>query len=175
MDLQFVSQPEKPQKKVTAYFDGCFEAYASQTTSYGGVVYVDGIKVWQISNLVEFIPGREDHGSSNVGEYCGLVAILKYLLSEGLYKEDVTIYGDSMLVICQMFGDKKKGGNRWQIKSGFYVPYARQALILLRSFKTIQGQWIPREQNTVADKLSKAKLLKKTTPKLVKEPSKWHF
>ncbi|WP_143309040.1 reverse transcriptase-like protein [Candidatus Entotheonella palauensis] len=46
----------------------------------------------------------------------------------------------------------------WKIKEGIYVPFAKQAQALREGFVNLGWQWIPRSQNTIADRLSKAHL-----------------
>jgi hypothetical protein len=47
---------------------------------------------------------------------------------------------------------------RWRVKRGCYVELAREAKSLLVQFPYIEGKWVPRERNSVADGLSKAAL-----------------
>ena len=75
------------------------------------------------------------------------------LVFQGFYngkglKKIINIYGDSMLVINQMTG-------KWKIKSGYYVDYATECKKFLKLFTNINLKWIPREENTYADNLSK--------------------
>lgn len=58
-----------------------------------------------------------------------------------------------MLVIRQCFG-------KWKIKRGLYTEYALEAKRKLLQFKNMSGKWIPREQNQLADDLSKDHLRK---------------
>jgi hypothetical protein len=62
-------------------------------------------------------------------------------------------------VIRQMFGG---GGfkKKWQIRGGHYAQIAFRCRELLKRFPRIRGEWIPREENTLADELSKAQLIK---------------
>ena len=145
---------------VKAYFDGCCEPKnPGGTASYGVVVLIDGKRKWEKSEIFHPEKGKENETSNNVAEYSGFIAILKYLVTNGLDKIPVTIYGDSQLVLYQMFGDhvRKK---KWKIKKGYYVPLAKEAKQLLYHLGYVKGQWIPREENTIADELSKAKLIK---------------
>lgn len=80
--------------------------------------------------------------TNNEAEYMGLIAGLKYL--QNLKIEEVQIEGDSKLVIEQIFGS-------WQCKHPRLKPYYQMVKELLKSFKFINGRWIPREQNNVAD------------------------
>jgi len=55
--------------------------------------------------------------------------------------------------------DDPKFHVRWGIHKGFYVELARKALKLVKKFPHIEGHWIPREENTIADELSKRELV----------------
>ena len=90
-------------------------------------------------------------------------SIVVYLLysagspNQGLFEAQIIVYGDSKLVIEQMFGS-------WKIRKGAYVPLALAAQRLLRQFKNIKGRWIPREKNEIADELSKSALVREGVP-----------
>jgi len=143
------------KKKIKAYFDGCCEPVnPGGTASFGAVVFIDNKRVWECSRLFIPIKGREKETSNNVAEYSGFASILEYLIENDLTKESIKIYGDSNLVIQQMLGN-------WRMKSGFYIPVAFRAKELLKKFKKRPDlYWIPREENSIADELSKAELLK---------------
>ena len=135
-----------------AYFDGaCEPVNAGGTAAYGAVIMQEGHHIWECSELFYPAQGKEHETSNNLAEYCGLIAVLEHLLSLGAQQEPIMVYGDSQLVIQQMFG-------RWNIKAGIYVPYALKAKELCQIFSMLSGQWIPRQQNTVAHALSKAPL-----------------
>jgi ribonuclease HI len=139
---------------IEAYFDGCCEPVnPGGTASFGAVVFIDGVRHWECSRLFTPVKGKERETSNNVAEYSGFVAILEYLITQGLEKTRVKIFGDSNLVIQQMFGT-------WKMKKGFYIETALKAQKLLKNFPNTTGHWIPREQNGIADELSKAELLK---------------
>ena len=141
-----------PNPTYIAYFDGsCGPMNPGGTTSYGAVILREGQPIWECSKLFHPEQGKERETSNNLAEYCGLIAILEHLLSLGAQQEPIMVYGDSTLVIEQMFGHKK-------IKRGIYVPYAHKAKALCQTFSKLSGQWIPRTLNTVADALSKAPL-----------------
>ena len=107
--------------------------------------------VWQNSTFKEASPKN----SNNVAEYMALIEILKYFNNSGIVNKIIKIYGDSKLVINQMLG-------LWNIKEGLYVKYAKEAKnLLLKSNNRFQFQWIPREKNEVADRLSKEELIKR--------------
>ena len=140
--------------KIIAYFDGaCEPVNPGGTASFGAVVFVDGNRVWETSQIFYPIKGKENETSNNVAEYSGFVSILEYLLEMGYEKEEIHVFGDSNLVIKQMFGT-------WKMRKGFYIPIAKKAKVLVKKFKNMKGFWIPREENSIADELSKAELIK---------------
>lgn len=118
---------------------------------YGAIIFKDGVKIWEDSKI--FIPtkGHEKETSNNIGEYSGFKAILDYLIEHDLTKSQIVVYGDSKLVIKQMFGS-------WRIKFGYYVPIAKICNAMIKQFPYLTGKWIPREENSLADELSKAEL-----------------
>lgn len=141
---------KNPQKSVRAWFDGVTEPInPGGTCAYGAVVQVNGKKAWEYFKVI----GSGKGMTNNVGEYAGFLAVLNYLLAERLTDADIAVFGDSNLVINQMFGD-------WEIKDGHYAPMALEAKRLLKKFPRISGQWIPREKNQRADWLSKQALVK---------------
>jgi ribonuclease HI len=128
------------------------------TAAFGAVILRDGIRVWEASKIFRPQLGCEKMVSNNLAEYSGFEAILLYLLKEGLNKEAIIVRGDSRLVICQNFvtcGYRSK----WKMHGGFYLPIALQCKELLKQFPNIAGEWIPREQNFLADELSKRELI----------------
>lgn len=146
---------------IEAYFDGaCEPVNPGGTASFGAVVFKDGLRIWELSKLFVPVKGKERMTSNNVAEYSGFISILEYLIANKLQDEKITIYGDSMLVLCQCLMDDPRYGVRWRVKGGFYVPFAMKAKKLLKKFPNINGRWIPREQNIIADELSKAELIK---------------
>lgn len=139
---------------IKAFFDGCCEPKnPGGVAAYGAVIFRDGHRMWEQSEIFYPKKGREEGTSNNLAEYSGFKAILDYLLASGLQLEPIEIFGDSNLVIQQMFG-------RWKIRSGYYVPVALACRKLLSQFPSIRGQWIPREENSIADELSKAQLVR---------------
>ncbi len=139
---------------IEAFFDGCCEPInPGGTASYGAVILRDGQRIWEESRIFRPAKGREKWTSNNLAEYSGFQSILLYLLDKGLNEEEVRILGDSQLVIKQMTG-------RWRIRQGYYVQITFRCRELLTRFPRISLRWIPREENRLADELSKAQLIK---------------
>lgn len=134
---------------IKAYFDGCCEpTNPGGYCGFGAVIFKDKERIWEYSGFIDASPTT----SNNVGEYKAFIKILEYLYENNMRNEDITVYGDSKLVIEQMFGT-------WRIKKGFYVPFAHEAQVLVEQFEDLKGQWIPRDDNYLADELSKRELL----------------
>ncbi len=83
--------------------------------------------------------------SNNVAEYRGLIAGLSAAAELGARR--VAVRMDSKLVVEQMSG-------RWRIKHESMKPLAREAVALRSRFDEVTFQWIPREQNSHADRLA---------------------
>jgi ribonuclease H / adenosylcobalamin/alpha-ribazole phosphatase len=83
--------------------------------------------------------------TNNVAEYQGLIAGLA--AARELGASEVEVRMDSKLVVEQMSG-------RWQVKHPSMRPLARQAAELAAGFDRIRFEWIPRAQNSHADRLA---------------------
>ncbi|MDG4666385.1 bifunctional RNase H/acid phosphatase [Mycobacterium sp. 236(2023)] len=83
--------------------------------------------------------------TNNVAEYRGLIAGLEAAAGAGA--TDVAVCMDSKLVVEQMSG-------RWRVKHSDLIPLQRQAANLARQFSSIDYTWIPRAQNSHADRLA---------------------
>jgi broad specificity phosphatase PhoE/ribonuclease HI len=85
--------------------------------------------------------------TNNVAEYRGLIAGLEAALALGA--DGVEVRMDSKLVVEQMAG-------RWQVKHPSMRPLAAEARALAARFTDISYSWIPRAQNSHADRLANA-------------------
>jgi len=83
--------------------------------------------------------------SNNVAEYGGLIAGLQAALELGA--DEVEVRMDSKLVVEQMSG-------RWQVKHPAMKPLAREAAALVQRLGRVRFGWIPRAQNSHADRLA---------------------
>ncbi|MGQ0623481.1 MAG: bifunctional RNase H/acid phosphatase [Sporichthyaceae bacterium] len=88
--------------------------------------------------------------TNNVAEYSGLIAALEAAFAIDPEAE-VEVRMDSKLVIEQMAG-------RWQIKHPGLRPLALRARNLIRHHDRVRWTWIPRAQNSHADRLANAAL-----------------
>lgn len=137
--------------KIECYFDGCCEPKnPGGAMGIGAIVIVDSETKLSYNGFVPLSPNN----TNNIAEYLALEKIIDYLLENKLDGNQITICGDSQLAIRQMTGE-------YGMNSGAYIPYARRCLTKIASFNKIpKFQWIPREQNEEADKLSKGELSK---------------
>jgi ribonuclease H / adenosylcobalamin/alpha-ribazole phosphatase len=83
--------------------------------------------------------------TNNVAEYGGLIAGLRAAAELGA--DEVEVRMDSKLVVEQMSG-------RWKVKHPSMQPLAREAASLARQFARVGYTWIPRAQNSHADRLA---------------------
>jgi len=86
-------------------------------------------------------------GAVNVAEYLGIIAALRHAFRLGF--DSVRVSSDSQLVIRQICG-------RYKVKHRDLKRLHREAKDILRCFRSAKLRWVPREQNTEADALSRA-------------------
>jgi ribonuclease HI len=135
---------------IVGYFDGaCEPINPGGTIGYGAAVTENGQVVWYAAGM----SGPEDGPTSNnLAEYTALLALLDQLIEQKLTKANIEICGDSRLVIEQMSG-------RWKIGRGIYAQAAHNARSLAAQFTNLRFRWIPRDENHLADELSKSELI----------------
>jgi len=133
-----VSQTDTPHDRVVMYADGGSRGNPGPA-GYGSVVLApDGTVLAERAASL----GRV---TNNVAEYSGLIAGLEAARELGASRVDVRM--DSKLVVEQMSG-------RWQVKHPDMKPLARKASGLVRDFEKVTFEWVPRAQNTHADRLA---------------------
>lgn len=130
---------------IAVYCDGlCEPVNPGGVATFGFVVFADGGMIHQGKGVVG--EGREM--SNNVAEYSGLCAALCWLLEKKLHHCALTVHSDSRLLVNQMSG-------KWKTHEGLYMKWYVEARELSRKYTKLQFQWIPREQNRLADELSR--------------------
>lgn len=125
----------------TVYIDGLSRPRNPGTGTYGYVVYEGERKVAEGGGLA----GR--NVTSNFAEYTALVEALKKL-RERRVEGDIEVKSDSQLLV----GHMSKG---WKVKGGGYVEKLKEAKELLKEFRSVTFQWIPREKNAEADLITR--------------------
>ena len=133
-------------KTYLCYFDGsCEPQNPNGAMGYGIYIKSDDSEYWDAKQ----IPPKVGN-TNNIAEYLGLLLILNLMIKKE--NSHIKIYGDSLMVVNQMNGT-------FAIKEGGYVPYAKKAKELLNKVKEkniVEINWIPREENEIADNLSKS-------------------
>jgi len=105
-----------------------------------------GVVLIENSNIITTISKKlPDKGTNNIAEYTALLAGILKALELG-WKE-VSIEGDSELVINQVNGT-------WSIKKEHLENLYNQVVKELSNFDSYTINWIPRENNSIADKLA---------------------
>jgi len=130
---------------IVVYYDGA--CGPNNPGGHGG----SGIYITQNERLLyqeSYYIGQGPHLSNNVSEYVAVIRALSYLLDQKLNHENITLYGDSNLTVLQL-------SDKWKCKKGLYKQYFLMAKDLKKHFTDISFVWIPREQNCIADELSK--------------------
>jgi ribonuclease HI len=69
-------------------------------------------------------------------------------LRERRVEGDIVVKSDSQLLV----GHMSKG---WKVKGGGYVEKLKEARELLREFRSVTFEWIPREKNAEADLITR--------------------
>ena len=134
---------------IVVYTDGLAEPSNPGIGTYGYVAYRDGKEL------------RRGHGfdgdpvSNNHAEYAGLIAALESVIE--FADEQIVVKSDSKMLANQMAGAWKVSKKAYNSKAeGTYVDKYIEAKEVARKFKDLRFDWIPREENTEADELSRA-------------------
>ena len=122
------------------------EADGGSRGNPGPAGYGAAVRDADTGELVAEVAAAIGVATNNVAEYGGLIAGLR-AAAEVDSGAEVLVRMDSKLVVEQMSG-------RWQVKHDTLKPLAREAASIVRTFPRVSFQWIPREQNTVADRLA---------------------
>jgi ribonuclease HI len=131
---------------IEVYFDGlCQPVNPGGIACYAYVVKQDG-KTVQINYGIAGKPFSSE-STNNVAEYTALVKALEWLIMNKFTTQTVVVKTDSQLVVNQLEGNYK-------IKAKRIVPLFREVLLLRSKFSDIKIEWVPREQNKEADRLT---------------------
>ena len=139
-----VTAPDR-SAPVTVRFDGaCQPPGGGGVAGWGFVIDGPGLKFEECGLATR---PYSPHSTNNVAEYVGAIRALEQLRAIG-YSGEVVVEGDSQLVIRQMNGE-------YEVRAEHLQAYHDWLRELARSFRKVEFRWIPREENTVADALSK--------------------
>lgn len=136
---------------IELYFDGSCNPNPGGIIGAGFVAKEQGMEIGSGSKNME--PGKNN--TNNVAEYMALILGMDFLIKSEKTKENIIVYGDSLMVIRQMQRMIELSGSRSKRSGkGKYVPWYNMATEKLKLFSNIKFQWIPRESNSEADSLS---------------------
>jgi ribonuclease HI len=125
------------------HFDGlCEPSNPGGVAAYGYQVLRDGRVVHEGSGLAA-PPGPG--ATNNVAEFRALVEGLRWLQAQGA--RGVLVRGDSRLVVETVSG-------RWKLNAAHLIPMRDEARALLLALEG-RLEWVPREENKEADRLSR--------------------
>lgn len=131
---------------IEVYFDGACEPYNPRGIATFGFIVFRNKKVIKEGYGLACEPFSYK-ATNNFAEYMGLIKALKFLVIQGLTKEETIVRGDSKLVINQVLGI-------YSVKSSNLIPLHNIVVELMATFENISFEWIPREKNSLADELS---------------------
>ncbi|MDT5107518.1 MAG: ribonuclease / adenosylcobalamin/alpha-ribazole phosphatase [Mycobacterium sp.] len=100
--------------------------------------------------------------TNNVAEYRGLIAGLE--AAAGVDATEVAVSMDSKLVVEQMVG-------RWRVKHPDLIPLNQRAKEVATRFDRVTYAWIPRAENSYADRLANEAMDAAADPTAVSEPA----
>ena len=123
---------------ITAYFDG--GARQNPGPAGYGVFIVD-----DSGTVLAELHGALGIATNNIAEYRGLIAALQWAVDNDV--TEITIKGDSLLIVEQMRGNYK-------VKNEGLKPLHMQARMLVMQIGNVKFAHVPREQNMDADRLS---------------------
>jgi ribonuclease HI len=138
-------QPASLPSHVTVWFDGACEPQNPGGHGTYGIVIAAGEDGAMLVTDRGYI-GHGDGITNNVAEYRALIEALEYVHEHGPSIQ-ITVHGDSQLVIRQLTGE-------YRVKSERLQPLWREARQLAHDLD-VTFKWVPREQNEHADGLSR--------------------
>jgi len=129
---------------IEAYFDGLCDPNPGGVATYGFLIKRDGKKIHEGHGLA--CAPRTPQATNNVAEYMGVIKALEWLATHKP-AGPIVIRGDSDLIIRQIKGEYK-------VKSPLLAPLHRQATDLLEKLPDVEFEWVQRERNADADRLT---------------------
>lgn len=133
--------------RLNLFFDGAAFPNAKDVGGVRGIgVVLEDASGTVVKEISDRLPGL---GSSNSAEYEALIRGLEEARRLGC--DEILVRGDSQLVIRQLEG-------KFRVTSDKIRPLYDRVVALAREFERFDVQWIPREKNGHADRLSTAPL-----------------
>jgi ribonuclease HI len=137
-----------PDEPVVVQFDGACDPPKGGGVATFGYTIRGG--AWDLEEGGLAVRPYSEHATNNVAEYSGAIRALERLHGLG-WTGRLEVRGDSQLVIRQMLGD-------YAVRAPHLQQYHARLAQLAATFAEVRWVWVPREQNTRADALSKEAL-----------------
>jgi ribonuclease HI len=129
---------ENSENNYTLFFDGCSKNNPGLSGA-GAVIYQNNIEIYTKS----FFVGK--NATNNVAEYTGLIIGLQEAVKQNI--KNLTVKGDSLLVIKQMNG-------HYKVNSSNIIPLYNTAKSFEKHFDKVSYLHVYRNENKRADYLS---------------------
>lgn len=127
-----------PKTEFSLFFDGCSKGNPGPS-GIGAVLYKGENEIWAAARFIG------NHCTNNEAEYRALILGLEEASERKI--EEITVFGDSQLVINQVNGIYK-------VKAKNLFDLYDRVQMLKKCFHFVQFNHVYREQNTRADQLS---------------------
>ncbi|MCD6324609.1 MAG: ribonuclease HI family protein [Desulfurococcales archaeon] len=151
--------------RLVGYFDGlCEPVNPGGVATYGYVIYGADGEVVAEGYGIAAVGMFGDYATNNVAEYSGVIALLRRLKEIGA--RNPLVRGDSRLVIKQLSGE-------FRVRSPRLQHLFTEAKALLDELSG-EVEWVPRERNVEADRLSRVayeEFVKRNLPEFMKHYS----
>jgi len=129
-------------KEITVYFDGGCISNPGGLGSWGYVIYRNGQRIHYDYGIIP-------NSTNNWSEYTALEKAMEFIIEHGI-QGSIHVKGDSQLVIYQMKGEWRAYSNT----SEHFIPRIKKMI----EGRNVKFSWIPREENSEADRLTKIAL-----------------
>jgi len=93
--------------------------------------------------------GKPPDMTNNISEFAAVYAAMVHVIKLGLTQIPIVVKSDSMLVVKQMT-------NKWNCTVPHLIALRDEIKRITKDFKHLEYQWVPREENTEADEVSKS-------------------
>lgn len=141
---RWTNSPKKDEKSINIWIDGlCEPINPGGTASVGYVIKKNDVTIAEGSDVI----GKGQGMTNNVAEYTALIYALKEVKRLKLENELLTIRSDSQLLVNQM-------NRKWAVKAPLIIPLYKIAKDLANGLN-IQLEWVSREENEEADRLTR--------------------
>jgi DNA polymerase III epsilon subunit-like protein len=142
-DYKIVGEPHfDGNKNYRGFFDGASSGNPGKMGIGFAIIDEVGNAVYEGSQFI----GK---GTNNEAEYMALLSLLNVAKVGGI--KNIKVFGDSQLVV-------KHIKREWKLNAENLKPLYKNVVNLIPSFNNFAIEWIRREENTLADALSKKSL-----------------